>query len=411
MNYGLIGKELSYSYSKLIHESLGLYDYELLSLPPENLPALMEGRDFKGLNVTIPYKRAVLPYCDARDPEVEEIGAANTLYFRDGLLRAGNTDLHGMAFMAARAGVSLAGRRVLILGGGGTSDTARALARSQGALWVRRALRVPVEDGDVPYTALPRDAEILINTTPVGCYPANLETLVSLGDFPDCRGVLDVIYNPLATRLVLEARERGIPCSGGLPMLVAQALKAAELFTGRIDLASQAEAVLLRLEKSLTNIVLVGMPGCGKSTLGVDLAAKLGRPFLDLDDRASELAGKPIPRIFQEDGEAAFRALESRVAQEAGKGRGQVLSTGGGVLLNPENVLALKQNGLLVFVDRPLHRLARTGRPLSEDSDALRRMEETRRPLYEAHSDLTVRNTKTRSETLEALLLALGGRA
>ena len=408
MNYGLIGKELSYSYSKLIHEALGLYEYELLSLPPDDLPALMEGRDFKGLNVTIPYKRTVLPYCDAQDPEVAEIGAANTLYFRDGLLRAGNTDLYGMAFMAARAGVSLKGRKVLILGGGGTSDTARALARSEGALWVRRALRVPVEDSDVPYTSLPRDAEILINTTPVGCYPANLDSLVSLGDFTDCRGVLDVIYNPLATRLVLEARARGIPCSGGLPMLVAQALKAAELFTGRENLANRTEEILVRLEKSLRNIVLVGMPGCGKSTLGEDLAVRLGRPFLDLDHRASELAGKPIPQIFKEDGEPAFRALESRVAREAGRGRGQVLATGGGVLLDPENVLALKQNGLLIFVDRPLHRLARTGRPLSEDGDALRRMEEARRPLYETHSDLTVLNTGTRSDTLAALLCALG---
>lgn len=407
MKYGLIGRELSYSYSKEIHESLGLYEYELHSLPPEALPDFMAARNFLGLNVTIPYKRDVLTYCDALDPEAAVTGAANTLYFRDGLLRAANTDLFGMAFMAARAGIGLQDKNVLILGGGGTASTAEALAKSQGARRIWRAVRNPSGQREVSYGKLPEDAQVLINTTPVGCYPDNDGRLLSPGAFPDCSGVLDVIYNPLSTRLVQEAAEAGIPHSGGLPMLVAQALRAAELFTGNPGLTEKADEILNALQGRLQNIVLVGMPGSGKSTLGKALARKTGRPFVDLDAEIEKERGKSIPEIFEGEGEGPFREAEVRMAARVGRERGQVIATGGGTLLRSENQYALRQNGLLVFVDRPLGELARGGRPLSAGDLALQEMETRRRPLYEAASDLTIHNNGSVDEILLQLLDAL----
>lgn len=395
MIFGLLGEHLSHSYSKLIHEKLGLYSYELFPVSKEQLEDFLVSRSFAGLNVTIPYKTVVGKYCDVIDPEAKAIGAINTLYFKAGGLHGTNTDYHGLSYAANRAGISFQGKKVLILGDGGTSRTARILMKDAGAAEIIVAARNAKAIDDiktVPYSNLPHDAEIIVNTTPVGMFPNNMEHLIHLADFPNCVGVLDVIYNPFSTMLVMEARELGIPCSCGLPMLVAQATRSAELFTGQTNLQKETERIIAELETELRNLVLIGMPGSGKSVLGKKLAKRLNRTFVDLDKEIIRLAGKSIPDIFLQDGEPHFRALEAQVAMEFGKRNSLVIATGGGILLNPTNALALKQNGNMIFVDRPLPHLATDGRPLSLNQAALSEMEKIRRPLYEKYQDATLLN-------------------
>jgi shikimate dehydrogenase len=406
MKYGLLGEHLSHSYSKLIHDKLGLYSYELTPLPPERVGDFLSRREFAGLNITIPYKTVVGKYCDVIDKEANAIGAINTLYFKAGVLHGTNTDYHGMAYAANRAGISFEGKKVLILGGGGTSRTASALIHDLGAAEIVLAERNQKsidKTVSVPYTKLPHDAEIIVNTTPVGTFPNNLESIITLADFPKCVGVLDVIYNPFSTILVMQARELGIHCSGGLPMLVAQATRAAELFTGRSNLQNENERIIAELEIALQNIVLIGMPGSGKSSFGKKLAKKLNRTFVDLDQEIVKIAGKSIPDIFLKDGEPHFRSLENQVAMEFGKQNSLVISTGGGILLDPQNVLALKQNGKMIFVDRPLAHLATDGRPLSTGPAALDSMDKIRRPLYEKYQDATLMNAGPFIKVLEEL--------
>ena len=404
MKFGLLGEPLTHSYSKLIHEKLGLYPYELIPLPPEAVGDFLTVRKFGGLNVTIPYKTAVAPYCDVIDPEAQAIGAINTLYFQGDKLHGANTDYQGLAYAARKAGITFSGKRVLLLGGGGTSRTAAALILEAGPKSLVIAERHPVKDVSVGYDNLPKDAEIIINTTPVGMFPNNLQPLISLSDFPSCVGVLDVIYNPFSTMLVLEAKALGIPCGGGLPMLVAQALRSAELFTGRSDLHNETDRIVSELETELSNIVLIGMPGSGKSSMAKKLAKKINKKFVDLDREITRLAGKSIPKIFQEDGEPHFRALESQIAMEFGKKNSLVIATGGGIVLNPQNIFALKQNGKLVFIDRPVPALATGGRPLSTGEQTLLAMEKIRRPLYEKYQDMTILNQGPFIKVLEALI-------
>lgn len=422
--YGLLGEKLSHSYSKLIHEKLGRYPYELFPMPPEQLPAFLAERNFAGLNVTIPYKTVVAAACDVVDPKAAVIGAINTLYFKDGKLHGANTDYDGLAYAADHAGISFSGKKVLLLGGGGTSRTARALILDAGAKELVIAERNPskpdgvpaggVSSGSMPtdgikivdYNHLPKDAEIIVNTTPVGTFPNNLESLIRLEDFVKCTGVLDVVYNPLSTMLVLKAKELGIPASGGLPMLVAQALRSAELFTGNPGLLSETDRILDQLMSELGNVVLIGMPGSGKSSFGKKLAKKLNKKFVDLDGEIAKQAGKSIPDIFARDGETAFRAMESRAAMDFGKQKGLVIATGGGVLLDPRNIPALKQNGKMIFIDRPLDSLATTGRPLSTGQAALQEMERIRRPLYEKYQDATVVNQGPFIQVLSELVEA-----
>lgn len=395
MKYGLLGEHLAHSYSQIIHEKLGLYAYELFPMPPERVGVFLATRGFAGLNVTIPYKTVVAKYCDVIDPEAKAIGAINTMYFKAGGLHGTNTDYHGLDYATKRAGISFAGKKVLVLGGGGTSRTAQALISDSGAAAIFVAERNPKQaDGvnSISYATLPRDVEIIVNTTPVGMFPRNLESIIHLADFPKCVGVLDVIYNPFSTALVMEAKALGIPNSGGLPMLVAQATRAAELFTGRKDLHKETERIISELETELCNIVLTGMPGSGKTTLGKKLAKRINKAFVDLDKEIEKLAGKSIPDIFQQDGEPKFRELETQVAMEFGKQKGLVISTGGGVLLNLINAMALKQNGKMVFIDRPVSQLATTGRPLSTSLEALTKMEQERRPFYEKDADITLLN-------------------
>lgn len=409
MTYGLIGEKLGHSYSKIIHEMLGRYEYDLLSLNREELNNFISSREFNGLNITIPYKKAVIPYCDLISPLAQEIGSVNTLYFQDGKLCGTNTDYQGFLYAAQSAGISFAGKKVLILGNGGTSLTARKAVRDSGASSIFITTRRN-EEGCLSYEDLKnhRDAEIIINTTPVGTYPNNGGRLISLSDFPDCKGVMDVIYNPFATDLLQQAEELGIPHTNGLPMLVAQATAAAEYFLGESGLQNENSRIISALEKDIENIILIGMPGCGKSTLGKLLAEKTGKVFVDMDAVIVNDAGTSISEIFETHGERYFRDLETETAKKLGKEKGQIIATGGGVILRPENMKALSQNGRVVFIQRSLEDLATDGRPLSKDIEALKSMYEIRFPLYNKYGQYTIHVQESIDENINNLLNILG---
>ena len=400
MEFALLGEKLGHSFSPQIHRALAGCDYQLLPTPPEAVADLFRRRDFRGLNVTIPYKQTVMPLCDEIDPRAAALGAGNPVVNRDGRLTGYNTDIDGLIYLARRTGVDMAGKKVVILGSGGTGRTARAAAGELGAAEIVTVSR----GGEDNYETLSRhaDAQVLLNTTPVGMYPNCGVSPVSLDAFPHLEGVLDVVYNPLRTALLLEARERGLPCSCGLPMLVAQAWRAEELFTGSAIPAETVEAVLAGLTAQLENVVLIGMPGCGKSTVGRALARRQGKAFLDLDRLIEERAGKSIPAIFAQEGEEAFRTLESWAVREAGARTGCVISTGGGVVTRAENCAPLRQNGVIIHLTRPLDRLPTAGRPVSQSTD-LQTLWERRRGLYAAFADRTVDNGGPLEETLDTI--------
>jgi shikimate dehydrogenase len=390
--YYLIGKTLGHSYSAEIHRAFGKYPYELKALPPEALGEFLSGGDFDGMNVTIPYKSDVIPYLDEIDDAARKIGSVNTVIRRDGRLVGHNTDYAGFLSMAERAGISFAGKKVLILGTGGTSLTAQAVVRDAGASEVVVLSR----RGESSYATLPRhlDSQIIINSTPVGMYPQNGEELIELRRFSRVEGVLDVIYNPLRTRLIDTAERLGIPSSGGLWMLVAQAALAAGYFAGERPTESEVEAVYRSILTEKENIVLVGMPGCGKTTVAGLLAERSGREVIDTDRLVTEATGMPIPEIFARYGEAEFRRLESEAAEAAGKRSGVIIATGGGIVLDPRNRYHLVQNGKVYFLRRETEQLDRSGRPLSGGAD-LAEMYRRRLPLYLAISDRAVDNNRT----------------
>ena len=400
MEYGLLGEKLGHSFSPQIHRALADYDYRLLPMPREAVEELFRERSFRGLNVTIPYKQTVIPLCDEVDPAAAAIGAVNTVVNRGGHLTGYNTDIDGFILMARRIGVDMAGKKVVILGSGGTSLTARAAAKAMGAA----EIVVISRQGENNYQTLSRhaDARILVNTTPVGMYPNCGQSPVSLDQFPLLEGVLDVVYNPLRTAILMDAQRRGIPCTCGLPMLVAQAKRAAELFTDTVIDDSRIEAVLASLTAQTRNIILIGMPGCGKTTVGRLLAEALGKRFVDLDAQIVKRAGKPIPGIFAAGGEDAFRRLESEIVREAGMETGCVISTGGGVVTREENYAPLHQNGVMIHLTRELSLLPTAGRPISQNTD-MQTLYQRRAPLYAAFADAVVANDGSPEETVQRI--------
>jgi len=396
MEYGLIGKALGHSYSVMIHRCFGDYDYQLYPMPEEELEKTLRERAFKGLNITIPYKKTVLPFCDELSHAVKQVGSANTLVMRGGKLLADNTDLAGMRFMLNKAGISLAGKKVIILGSGGTSLTAQAACRAENA----REILVVSRSGPVDYEkmyGLHTDADVIINATPVGMYPDTLVSPVDLSAFPRLSGVADVIYNPARTALTLDARERGIPCADGLWMLAAQGWHAAKLFLNREIGEERLYDAWRQVKEQCLNLVLVGMPGSGKTALGKRVAMKLNKKFVDLDQEIEERFG-PIPALFAKGGEEGFRAVEKETVRAFGKESGLVIATGGGAVLFPENVRALRQNGVIAWVRRPVEQLSTEGRPLSTGPEALKRMEKARTPLYRACADFSVENRSALEE-------------
>lgn len=391
MEYGLIGEKLPHSFSKEIHEKLAGYDYQLKELTPAQLPGFLQKREFKGINVTIPYKQAVIPYLDEMDEKAKAIGAVNTIVNRDGKLYGYNTDYDGMVALIRHAGLSLAGKTVLILGTGGTSKTAMAVAKDLGAASVQRVSRSGRE-GAITYEEAQRlPVQILINTTPSGMYPNPDGQPMDLSRFGWLEGVLDAVYNPLRTRLVLQARDNRAHAQSGLYMLVAQAAVACEHFLGKPLPAGTLDTVYRQIHGQKQNIVLTGMPGSGKSTVGKILARQMDREFVDTDTEIIRLAKKPIADIFAQKGEAHFRNLESQVIAQLSQRTGLVIATGGGAILREENVRHLRQNGRLYFLDRPVEAICPSDdRPLSRDREALQRRYEERYTRYNVTCDTRI---------------------
>ncbi len=388
--YGLLGRKLGHSWSVPIHKALGCGSYRLIELEPEALGDFLRREDIGGLNVTIPYKRDVMAFCDVIDEGARAIGSVNTLVRREGKLYGYNTDIDGFLYMLRRADISLAGKKVLILGSGGASLTAQAAAKGEGA----REFVVISRSGPDNYENLDRhaDGEILINTTPVGMWPNMEGSPVDLTRLPRLEGVLDVIYNPSRTSLLLQAEELGLRRSGGLPMLVRQAVRAEELFFDRSIPEGETENITARLWRERTNIVLVGMPGCGKTTIGRELARLSGKPFVDLDERIVDSAGTSIPEIFRQEGEETFRHLEGLVLDDVCTQGGQVIATGGGAVLQKENRTAMRRTGRVYFLRRDLSLLPKEGRPLSQAGN-LEEMYRVRKPLYHETADVVIDNS------------------
>ncbi len=406
--YYLIGEHLGHSFSPEIHRAFGRTDYALQELSPGELGPFLKARAFLGLNVTVPYKQAVIPYLDGLDDQAAAIGAVNTVVNRNGELRGYNTD-YGALLQALRGlmGGALSGKTVLILGTGGTSRTAEAVCRALGVARIRRVSRTGREEALTYEEALEhwKDADLIVNTTPAGMFPDTDGLPVDPAAFPKLSGVFDCVYNPLRTRLVLEAERLGIPAAGGLEMLVWQAALAGGLFTGFPPVEAQIQAVLAGLRSRRESLVLIGMPRAGKTTVGRLLARQTGRDFADLDEILSRRAGMPIPEIFTRLGETWYRNLESDLVRELSKTGGRIIACGGGTVLRPENVLRLRQNGRLIFLDRsPEDLRPAPDRPLSDTQEKLRALYETRRPIYLSAADRTVPVTGTPAETAASIL-------
>ena len=390
MEYGLIGEHLGHSFSKEIHNRIADYDYFLKEIEPDRLKDFITSREYRGLNVTIPYKQDVIAWLDEVDEAALDIGAVNTIVNRDGRLYGYNTDYLGMRELILSNGMDLQAATVLILGSGGTSKTAYKVAESLGAKQIIKVSRHP-KNGEITYEEAYRDysyADAIINTTPCGMYPDTEECPIDVSRFNNLSAVVDAIYNPLNTRLVLSARQRGIKASGGLYMLVAQAVKASELFFDTTYAPAVMESIFASMEGQKKNIVLIGMPGCGKSTVGMALKDRLNREFIDSDAEIVKRAGIEIPRIFSEYGEGYFRKLESEVISDLSKRTGIVIATGGGAILNDKNVEELKKNGELIWLNRPIDSIIPTeDRPLSNDRDKLIKLYTVREPIYRAAAD------------------------
>ncbi len=409
MLYGLLGKTLEHSFSPPIHNALAEYDYRLFEMEEEAIAAFIRRPDIGGLNVTIPYKQTVVPLCDDLSPAAKAIGSVNTLVYDEQRRITGhNTDYAGLCWLFRYAGIDPRGKKAALLGNGGVCRTVQAVLRDLG---VRDTviLSRTLTDTTVSYedTAAYADAELVVNTTPVGMYPHCPDSVLSLSRFPRCEGFVDMIYNPLRTALMLEAEARGIPCCNGLPMLVAQAKVAAELFTGKPIPDEKTEEVLGTLTARQSNVVLAGMPGSGKSTVGKRLAEELNLRFVDLDEEIVRAAGCSIPDLFRQGGEALLRDWERRITEECGKHGGAAIATGGGVVLDERNFAPLAQNGRIVWLTRPLDALATEGRPLSKDRAALAAMYEARLPRYERFAELTVANEGTPDQTVAECLKQL----
>ena len=407
MEYGLIGERLGHSFSKDIHGKIADYSYELKEIDKADLDEFMVAKDFKGINVTIPYKQDVIPYLDYVDPAALEIGAVNTIVNKDGHLSGYNTDYLGMKSMIEYNGISVDGGKVLILGTGGTSKTATAVAKSLGASKIIHVSRSG-KDGAITYEECYEkhsDATAIINTTPAGMYPDIHKTPIDLNRFEKLTGVVDAIYNPICTELVLDAKSRGITATGGLFMLVAQAVCAAEKFFDTKYDVSLYEKIFKEMEAAKGNIVLVGMPGCGKSSVGNLLADRLGRRFVDTDTLIVEKAGMEITDIFAKFGEPHFRDLESEVIRDLSSDTGVIISTGGGAVLRAANVKELKRNGKLYLLDRPMENIKPTDdRPLADTEDKLVRLYKERKPIYEACCDEVIDASMELEEVAASLL-------
>lgn len=404
MECGLLGGKLGHSFSPQIHGALADYRYTLWEKSPEELDDFLKNGDFTGLNVTIPYKKDVMPYCAELSEQAKKVGAVNTIVRRrDGTLLGHNTDYFGFAYLLKQSGIAVAGKKCLVLGTGGASVTVQTVLREQGAKVV-----VLSRSGPENYDHLERhaDAALIVNATPVGMYPNTSVSPIKLIFFPNLEGVLDLIYNPARTQFLLDAEKLGVPGWNGLSMLVAQAKESAEWFTEKTIPDERIEEIYTRLRRETENLVIIGMPGSGKTTVGRLLAQATGKIFVDVDEEIIRTAGMSISEIFAASGEAGFREIETSVLCKLGKGSGQVIATGGGCVTRPENYPLLHQNGRILRLRRDIGKLPKDGRPLSLTND-LSEMAAEREPLYAAFADLTFDNNDALEHTLETIVEAI----
>ena len=419
MRTGLLGEHLSHSFSPQIHAALAgdRYSYELFERAPEGVEAFIKGDEWDALNVTIPYKQTVMPYLDVISDEATRIGAVNTVTrLPDGRLKGDNTDYFGFARTVTACGCDPKGKKALVLGNGGAAATAVAVLSDLGAevVLIGRSDRAVGGISPQPYEAVYEvhaDAAVVVNCTPVGMYPRLVgQSPVELARLPRAEAVFDMVYNPARTALIQEAMRLGIPAYNGLLMLVAQAKRAAELFLQEELSDGLIDPIVEAISRETQNIILVGMPGCGKSTVGKALAKAMGRPLVDTDALIVEAAGRSIPEIFATDGEEVFRALETEAVKKAGMTSGAVIATGGGVVTRERNYAPLSQNGRIVFIKRELEELPVDGRPISRSTPKAE-LYAKRLPLYKACADAEVDNDGRLTDTVEAILKALGYRS
>lgn len=409
MRYGLIGEKLGHSFSKIIHEKLADYTYDLIPLSLEELDVFMREKAFSAINVTIPYKETVIPYLDEVDPKAAKMGAVNTVVQRNGKLFGYNTDYFGFRYMLKHNHIQIAGKKVLVLGRGGASKAVIAVLEDMGAAEIH-TIYYKIAENTISYEtcyALHTDAQVIVNTTPVGMYPNSGKTPIDLAPFTKLEAVADVVYNPLRTRLVLDAQERGCQAIGGLEMLVGQAKYAVEIFLDQSLPDNAIELVHNELMAERRNLVLIGMSGCGKTTLGKLAAEKLGKTFVDTDAEIIKRIGMSIADYFAAYGEDSFRQVESEVIQEISTQNNLVISTGGGVIKNPENIRWLKGNGTVIWIQRDPELLeSGNGRPLVPDQDAVRRLYKERLPLYTAAAETIIENDGNEEDALQKILSA-----
>lgn len=406
MQCGLLGQTLSHSYSPQIHKKLGSYDYRLFEVAPEALKDFLSSDSFQGINVTIPYKKSVIPYCSALSDRAKALGAVNTIVRRqDGSLIGHNTDYYGFSAMLKRSGLNVNGSKVLVLGSGGASATVVAVLAELGATPI-----VISRSGENNYDNLHMhlDATVIVNATPVGMYPNTDKSPIDLQQFPNLDGVLDLIYNPARTALLQQAEDMGLVTENGLWMLVAQAKESAEWFTGTAINDCIIGDIHKELRTQMENIALIGMPGSGKSTIGRALAKKLGKTFVDADEEIVKEAGILIPEIFATQGESGFRKIETQVLARLGKQSGLVIATGGGCVTIPKNYSHLHQNSTIIWLQRDVDKLPTEGRPLSQ-TNKLTDMYAIRKPLYEQFSDITISNENSIDEVVNQIILLLSG--
>ena len=404
MQCGLLGRKLGHSYSPQIHGQLASYDYSLFEKEPEELEGFLKNGNFVGLNVTIPYKKDVIPFLDQLSPVARRLGAVNTIVRRgDGSLVGHNTDYFGFRYLVQQSGLDVRGKKVLVLGSGGASNTAVAALQELGARVV-----IISRSGENNYgnLHLHANASVIVNTTPVGMYPNTGVSPIDLGCFPQLEGVLDVVYNPARTQILLDAENRGLVAMNGLWMRVAQAKESAEWFSGETIPDSRIVQIHAALQAQMENIILVGMPGCGKTTIGRLLARETGKQFVDADEALEARVGRKITDIIPTDGEAAFRCLETETLAELGKQSGFVIATGGGCVTQERNYPLLHQNGTILWLTRALDKLPTEGRPLSQ-TGKLQQMLATRQPMYRRFADAVIENDGTVEETLAQIRAAL----
>lgn len=407
MRYGLIGEKLGHSFSKDIHERIADYTFDLIPLSKEEFKTFMEKKEFTALNVTIPYKKDVIPYLDEMDEHAKAIGAVNTIVNRDGKLKGYNTDFTGFLYMVKKHNVHMEGKKVLIIGNGGASAAIQAVVQHESAGSMVIVDVVP-GNGAISYDEMfssHLDAEIIINTSPIGMYPRIGNAPIDISMFHKCEAVMDVIYNPILTRLCFEAQEMDIKRVNGLEMLIAQAKQSVEFFLDKQIDDQIIDDIYQDMLKERCNIVLIGMPSAGKTTIGKMLEERMQKEFIDLDDIIIEKAGKSIPEIFEERGEAGFRAIETEAAIEVSKLNNKIIATGGGTIKHKVNMDYLRQNGITIFIDRDVDKLISSdpNRPLSKSSDALQKMHAERLPLYQKYAAYVAVNNSDIESTVKEI--------